>query len=184
MRIAMKNDTITLDSYTLPTTKEVNEGTIFNSALFHSVYDRMVKLKPEAERQWGKMNLVQMLNHLKIATGSAIDVYQLKDESTFTWRTIIKFIVLRILKRLPKGAKAPEGFKIEMNNALDFETEKKELLKILKKAWSSTKESFPHPSFGNMSRKLWGRLVYRHFNHLLRQFASLVISFNQLIKQQ
>jgi len=159
-------------SIELPEIKEASKETIFNPVNFRAIYDRMVVIKPDAQRQWGKMNLVQMLNHLKIATGSAIKVYSLKDEGNFLWRTIIKFIVLRVLRRLPKSAKAPEGFKIEMNNELDFNTEKEKAITILKKAYSSTNETYVHPMFGNMSREEWGRLVYRHFDHHLRQFSS------------
>jgi len=88
------------------------------------------------------------------------------------WRVILKFLVLRILRRLPKNARSPEGFKIEMNNALDFNNEKQQVLNILKKTYSSTSETYPHPLFGNMSREDWGRLIYRHFDHHLRQFGS------------
>jgi hypothetical protein len=144
----------------------------FYRANFLAIYDRVANIEPGAQRQWGKMNVIQMLNHLKVATGSALNAYSLKDESSFLSRTIIKFIALRVLKHLPKNAKAPEGFKIEMDNALDFNTEKEQVLNILKKAYSSSYHSFHHPLFGTMSRQLWGRLIYRHFDHHLRQFAS------------
>ena len=29
----------------------------------------------------------------------------------------------------------------------------------------------PHPAFGQLSGKAWGRLVYRHLDHHLRQFG-------------
>ncbi|HTF20897.1 MAG TPA: DUF1569 domain-containing protein [Chryseolinea sp.] len=167
-------ETSTKDPFSieLPEIKEASKETIFNPANLRAIHDRIVDIKPDAQRQWGKMNLVQMLNHLKVATGSAIKIYNLQDESNFLYRTIIKFIVLRVLKRLPKSAAAPQGFKIEMNNALDFGTEKEQLLNILRKTYRSPYESYPHPLFGMMSREEWGRLVYRHFDHHLRQFSS------------
>lgn len=168
----MKNNTNSLHAYQLPATSEQKKGTIFHPDNFLVIYNRLIELKPGANRQWGKMNVVQMLNHLKIATASGLKIYTLKDESSFLWRTVIKFIVLRILRRLPKNAKAPEGFKMEMNNALDFYTEKKEALNILEKAHYATNSSYPHPSFGNMSRTEWGLLIYRHFDHHLRQFGA------------
>ncbi len=59
-----------------------------------------------------------------------------------------------------------------MNNVLDFSTEKEQALNLLTKAYYSTNEVYPPPKFGIMPRALWGRLVYRHFDHHLRQFAS------------
>jgi len=168
----MENITNHLQTLESPAIREAKGETIFNPAHFRAIYNRTVELKPGAQRQWGKMNLVQMLNHLKVATGSAIKVYKLDNESNFLYRTVIKFVVLRILKRLPKNAAAPEGFKIEMNNDLDFDAEKKQLLDILRKAYRSQYDSYPHPSFGMMSREEWGRLIYRHFDHHLRQFST------------
>ncbi len=52
--------------------------TIFNQVNFLTIYNRMVNLKPDAKRRWGKMNVKQMLNHLKIATGSGLMIYHLK----------------------------------------------------------------------------------------------------------
>jgi hypothetical protein len=145
---------------------------IFNTHDFLAIYNRVLRVRPDARRQWGKMNLVQALNHLKVSTGSGILEYHLKDESSFLWRTVIKFLVIYILKRLPKNAKAAEGFKIEMDNALDFDTEKEQVLDILQKAYFSTSETYPHPLFGTMSGYEWGTLVYRHFDHHLRQFGA------------
>lgn len=159
-------------STTFHTSTEADEDTIFNRANFRAIYHRTQKIKQHAQRLWGKMNLVQMLNHLKVATGCALNVYHLKDESTFLTRVIVKFIALRILKRLPKSAKAPEGFKIEMNNTLDFNTEKEQALKMLIKAHYSAEKTYHHPLFGKMTRDEWGKLIYRHYDHHLRQFGS------------
>lgn len=165
------HNTIGLQGVRLPAIREAKGDTIFNPANFLKIYDRLVQLRPDAHRQWGKMNVVQMLNHLKIATGSGIKLYKLRDESNFLWRTIIKFIALRFLPRFPKNARAAEGFKIEMNDQLDFDHEKHQALKVLQKAYASPYDSYLHPLFGKMSRAEWGILIYRHFDHHLRQFG-------------
>jgi hypothetical protein len=67
------------------------------------------------------MNPVQMLNHL-VATGSAIKAHSQKGESSFCPGNH-RFIALRVLRQLPKR-KSAERFNAEMNNALDFDTEK------------------------------------------------------------
>src|SRR5262245_2711258 len=105
----MDNNTMSLQSFAMPVIREAKGDTIFSPANFLAIYDRVTKVTPDVRRQWGKMNVVQMLNHLKIATGSGIGEYRLKDESTFLWRTIIKFIALVFLRRFPKGARAAEG---------------------------------------------------------------------------
>ena len=148
------------------------ENSIFNHASFVSIHNRILALRPAAKRQWGKMNLVQMMRHLSVATGSGLEVYRLSDESSFISRTFLKFFVLRILKRLPQNAPAPKGFRTETKILLNFNTEKANVLEILELAFSSTHSIYPHPMFGKMNRNEWGTLVYRHFDHHLRQFGA------------
>jgi Protein of unknown function (DUF1569) len=172
MELSIESNMNALRAFELPAIREASNQTFFNPTNFFAIYNRMAILKSSAKRRWGKMNVVQMVNHLKVATGSAINMYNLKDESTFTWRVIFKFLALRFLKRFPKNTRAAEGFKIEMNNELDFEYEKEQVLGVLKKAYVSTSDYYQHPLFGKMSREEWGRLVFRHFDHHLRQFNS------------
>ena len=172
MELSIQKQKIGRHSIELPATAEVRGETIFNPAKFQSIYYRIRAIKASAERQWGKMNVVQMLNHLKVATGSGLKFYGLKDESSFLYRTIIKFLVVRVFKQLPKNAAAPKAFKTELNNNLDFETERDQALDILKMAYSSNSKRYPHPLFGIMTSTEWGRLVYRHFDHHLSQFRA------------
>jgi hypothetical protein len=176
MKDSKKPDDGLLSSNGTPNVSNYNkleeDETIFNPLLFENICKRLDKLPANAQPLWGQMNCTQMLNHLKISTGSGMAVYRLKDESSFLYRTIIKFILLRILWHLPKNAAAPKGFSIEMNYNLDFDTEKSMTLAILKMAKESNFQKYPHPLFGKMSKTLWGRLVYRHFDHHLRQFGS------------
>ena len=158
--------------YPLSNKLPVEEKGIFNTQDFKEIYYRIDAISPNAERQWGKMNVVQMLNHLKVAMGSSLDVYLLKDESVFIFSQVVKFLVLRILKRFPKDSKTVEGFKMEMNNTLDFNTEKQAVLTMLQKAHLSASKTYVHPFFGTMSKTEWGKLVYLHFDHHLRQFGS------------
>lgn len=148
------------------------ENSIFNHSNFVSISNRILSLRPAAKGRWGKMNLVQMMRHLTIATGSGLKVYRLNDESSFLSRTFLKFLILRILKRLPQNAPAPKGFRTETNLLLDFKTEKTNVLDILQLAFVSTQRIYPHPMFGKMTRNEWGKLVYRHFDHHLRQFGA------------
>lgn len=150
----------------------MSKKVIFNPPDFQEIYNRMLTLQPNSQRRWGKMNVVQMLNHLKIATGSGLHIYQLEDERSYFSRVVVRYVALKFLKRFPKNAKGPEGFKKELNDILDFNAEKAQVLDILQKAHTSTYMIHPHPMFGTMPKALWGRLIYRHFDHHLRQFSA------------
>lgn len=58
----------------------------------------------------------------------------------------------------PKGANTPD--------------EMKELLDYLEKA-TGKEQLQPHPFFGNLNRKEWASLIYKHLDHHLKQFSSL-----------
>jgi hypothetical protein len=172
MEFTMQNKAPNLLSSKPLVSAKANRDVIFNTANFLEIYSRLANLQPTAQRQWGKMNVVQMLNHLKIATGSGLNVYQLKDESSFLSRGIVRFIALRVLNQLPKNVKGPKEFEMEMNDVLDFNAEKEQALIMLQKAHLSVHSTYAHPMFGIMPRVLWGRLIYRHFDHHLRQFGA------------
>src|SRR4051812_33897207 len=108
MEFPMEKKTKNLQVLELPAIKEASRETIFNPVNFIKIFNRTVNIKSDAQRQWGIMNIVQMLNHLKVATASGINIYKLKDESTFWWRVVLKFIALRILKRFPRNVRAAE----------------------------------------------------------------------------
>lgn len=52
----------------------------------------------------------------------------------------------------------------------DFETHKKTLIETLALVSDTTTLS-PHPFFGSLSQKEWGRLIWKHLDHHLKQFG-------------
>jgi hypothetical protein len=74
----------------------------------------------------------------------------------------------------PVGLRLPKGFKIPRGATFDFDFEKEQLLKILDAAWHarSTADWQPHPMFGPVTVKEWGKLLQIHIDYHLRQFAA------------
>jgi len=145
---------------------------IFNPLLFDGLIIRLRSLDPKAIPLWGKMNVLEMLSHLNMATASGLGHYQLQDESTWLRRNVICYLALYVLRQLPRNAAAPKGFSIAAAGNLNFEREMGSLLRVLNMASCSENQSYPHPLFGNMNKADWGRLVYRHIDHHLRQFSN------------
>ncbi len=52
----------------------------------------------------------------------------------------------------------------------DFSLEKEMLLQRLKEV-EAAYEFYPHPRFGKIRKHLWGRLIWKHIDHHLRQFG-------------
>jgi hypothetical protein len=139
-------------------------------------YDELVKrldnIAPVATRQWGRMDVSQMLHHLNVAIGCGLGYYKLPDKSNLVTRHIIPFLVLDVIKRFPKGSKAPAALRSEQS--YDFDTEKKQLKEILVKAYATRSDAdwSPHTYFGKMTRKAWGKLIMIHCDHHFRQFSN------------
>ena len=115
-----------------------------------------------------------MLHHLNLACGGSLGFYNLPDESHLTSRTAFKWILVDWFPEQPVGLRLPAGFKIPSRATFAFDFEKAQLLKILEAAWNArTADAWkPHPMFGKMTVKEWGKLLQIHVDYHLRQFGA------------
>ncbi|MCO5248240.1 MAG: DUF1569 domain-containing protein [Chitinophagales bacterium] len=134
---------------------------------------RFENLKADNKRQWGKMTISQMLRHLDVALKNPLNEVEVKKnplETIVSFKPVKHFFVyaLPFMKNLPTA----DEFKV--TEALDFDTEKEEFLKtyhkLIEKA--DTMNFASHPIFGNMSKREWGAMLYKHIDHHLRQFSA------------
>ena len=112
---------------------KVSDTNFFDKGNFNALLARLDNIQPNAQRQWGQMQVAQMLHHLNLAIGSGIGYYQLEDKSTFLSSGIEQFIVLNVLKRFPMETPTPAT--LQVNETVDFNIEKAQLKEILQKAF-------------------------------------------------
>ena len=60
--------------------KQVDGMVFFTEAKHDEFRNRVLRITPANPRQWGTMNVSQMLHHLNLACGSALGFYKLPDE--------------------------------------------------------------------------------------------------------
>ena len=154
--------------------KQVDGMAFFSDEKHSDFHNRVLRITPENPRQWGTMSVSQMLHHLNLACGGALGFYQLPDESYLVARTVFRWILIDWFPEQPVGLRRPKGFRIPHDAQFDFAFEKQQLLKILDAAWHATAASDwgPHPMFGKMSVKEWGKLLQIHIDYHLKQFAA------------
>jgi len=148
----------------------------------HSLYDRhqhevimsrLSSLRPASRRQWGKMDLSQMLAHCQMPLRVAMGDVTLK-------RNLIGFLFGGMAKR---KLLAPETWAHDMPTApefritdgRDFTKEHEALLALVRRFGRGgpsalTKE--PHPFFGKLTVEQWDALQWKHLDHHLRQFGA------------
>lgn len=146
---------------------------IFEPASVNEITDRMERLRPDSERQWGKMNVAQMLAHCSAAIGMA--------EGKVTPRRIL---LGRLLGPLAKKSLILKGEPMRRNSMTekstlvtderDFLVERLRLHESIDRFRSGgpgicTKH--PHFFFGPLTPAEWAALMYQHLDHHLRQFG-------------
>lgn len=147
--------------------KNINE-----SSAYKEIVNRVKLLSTANIRQWGKMGLQQMLVHCTAQLKMALGEITTTSQGSFMMRTALgKWIAFSNIP-WPKGTNTPNEMNVNKNSfeIADIENEKKELLAYLARA-KSTPQLMPHPFFGPLTQKEWGRLIYKHIDHHLKQFS-------------
>ena len=144
----------------------------YDEKVFRSILSKLENINPDSLRQWGKMEVAQMIHHLNVAIGSGLGYYDLPDSGNFFTKSFNKWMILSVLKRFPAGSKTASTLKVI--SAFDFDTEKQQLKEILEKAYQTKTDSdwSAHTYFGQLTRTQWGRLIVIHGNHHFQQFSN------------
>ncbi len=139
----------------------------------HAIKTRINQLQLNNQRQWGKLTIDQMLPHLVDQIRMATGDLPVPDKGNFFTKHILKHLILA-KKEMPKNIVGGARF-VESNPTPSVDQLIPLKLKVT--AWIDrfvgldATSVHPHPVFGKMTKQQWGRLVYQHMDHHLRQFG-------------
>ncbi len=143
---------------------------LFEESAVDELLKRAEHITPQTQRQWGKMNVDQMLAHcsagLNMASGREVPPF------SFMGRTIGRFLKDMYSNDRPFDKGSPTSLKIRNN--LDFGTEKKYLKETISRFNQdglAGVTSKPHPFFGKLTPEAWGKGMYKHIDHHFKQFG-------------
>ncbi len=139
---------------------------------YKDIYKRIEALQATNLRQWGKMDIAQMLAHCNIPIEQSIGKAPATDSSNFLTKTLIKWVVLR---KNPFGRNLPTVPTFVITDKRVFEEEKQKLLQNVKDFYEKAQkngELAQHPGFGKLSKEEWGLLTWKHLDHHLKQFSA------------
>ena len=144
--------------------------TIFNKQIRNELIDRVNLLNENSTRQWGKMNVYQMLKHCILCEEMYLGKTPYK-------RTFLGYLLGRIaLNQLmkddkPKKRNSPTKQEfIIMEETGDFLEDKTKWISLINEYKDYTNQNFVHWFFGRMTTEQVGMSVYKHIDHHLRQF--------------
>ena len=147
--------------------------TIFNETDYKEMVKRIESIQSSNARQWGKMDVAQMLAHCCYAVQLALGELQLK--RSFIGRILGPMIKKSFLSEKPFNKDNPTAPELLMVDKKEFDKEKERLLGLVKKLHEGGEAGatkHPHGFFGKMTPKQWGETQWKHLDHHLRQFAA------------
>src|SRR5271168_2861184 len=74
--------------------KQVDGNQFFTEEKRQEYRRRVESVTPKSQRQWGTMEVDQMLHHLNLASGGSQGFYDLPDESYLIAKTLFKWILV------------------------------------------------------------------------------------------
>jgi hypothetical protein len=146
---------------------------LFEPAAVDEIKQRMARLRPDSNRQWGTMNVAQAVAHcsagLELALGERIAP-----------RMFLGRIIGRIVKPLalrndePMRRNSPTMKNLVVQDDRDLEMERGRLSGLIDRFAAAGPEGCtaqPHSFFGQLTPMEWSILMYKHLDHHLRQFG-------------
>ena len=146
---------------------------LFEKETADEVISRIDKLQTISQRQWGKMDVAQMLAHCSAALDMASG--RLNPPRSFIGRLIGPLFKSEITREKPFGKNGPTDKTLVISDQRDFAREQdglKQRVRRFNEAGEAACTRHPHPFFGKLSPEDWSRGMYKHLDHHLRQVGA------------
>ena len=146
---------------------------IFTKNVTEEVIQRINKLTPTTQPQWGKMSVGQMLAHCNVSYEMVYEDKHPKPKGFL--KTLLKlFVKNTVVSEAPYKKNTRTGPAFLITTEKDFETEKNRLTNYILKTQPLGEKEFDNKashSFGNLKISEWNNMFYKHLDHHLSQFG-------------
>lgn len=146
---------------------------LFEDSSAAEIKERINLLRPDSGKQWGSMNVAQMLAHcsawMEIAAGLK------PQKQSVSGRVFGKIAKKFILGEEPVRRNMPTDKSLVVHGEKNFAAEQQRLLDWVDRFSNGGPEQCttdPHSFFGSMTPIEWATLGYKHLDHHLRQFGA------------
>jgi hypothetical protein len=146
---------------------------LFQREAVDDVIARIDKLQPATQRQWGKMDVAQMMAHCSATLDMAAG--RLNTPRVLIGRLIGPFVKPIFTNEKPLSRNSPTDKKLIVSDQRDFAREQEQLklrLRQFEEGGEAHCTRHPHPFFGALNPQDWSRGMYKHLDHHLRQFGA------------
>jgi hypothetical protein len=140
----------------------------FDDAELKSITERLNGLDGNEKRLWGKMTLSQMLRHCRLQLEMGLNVIPSKAQFPASIQWLTKQTVGFLIPWPRNLITAPE---MVVKDDAEFVHERSLLLQRITETVEND-DIGSHPFFGQMNKEEWGKVVYKHLDHHLKQFGA------------
>lgn len=144
---------------------------LFDTAVKQEIINRLNKLSPQSQRQWGKMDVAQMLAHLQVPIGVALGTHTVK--GNLLMKLILPLFKKKLYDEKPwkQGLPTDKTF-IMAGKTKDFELERNKLMDMVNRFTEANMVNEKHPIFGRLTKEQWSKASWKHIDHHLKQFGA------------
>ncbi|HXC71196.1 MAG TPA: DUF1569 domain-containing protein [Pyrinomonadaceae bacterium] len=146
-------------------------GNILDEGDRGAISSRLRSLSASSTRRWGTMDVVSMLEHLRLSALMTVGELSVPSVNKRAFhRFPLKHLLLYVVP-FPKGA--PTAPELKPADAASFDEERTALLELLERIGTGVRDGVgpDHPLFGTLTRREWGAVMYKHADHHLKQFG-------------
>lgn len=145
---------------------------LFEKEATDEVIARIERLQPGAQRQWGKMDVAQMMAHCSAALEMASG--KINPPRILIGRILGPLVRPIYTNEKPFKRDNPTDKALVVADQRDFLREQEKLTQTVRQFHGGGEAQctrHPHPFFGTLSPQDWSRGMYKHLDHHLRQFG-------------
>jgi hypothetical protein len=146
---------------------------LFAASSAIEIRNRIQRLRPDRQKQWGAMNVAQMMSHcsgwLEMAAGLS------SPPRSLAGRIFGGMAKKSVLSEEPIRRNMPTEKSLTRNDERQFDEEQRRLIDWVDRFSGGGPErctTHPHCFFGPMTPVEWAILGYKHLDHHLRQFGA------------
>lgn len=145
---------------------------LFEVETIDEVIGRIDSLQPAAQRQWGKMDVAQMMAHCSACLDMASG--KLNPPRILIGRIVGPLVKPIYTNEKPFSQNNPTDKQLVISDTRDFTREQQKLKSCVREFHQGGEAKctrHPHPFFGALTPQQWSRGMYKHLDHHLRQFG-------------
>lgn len=144
---------------------------LFDPEVKQEIIERINTLTPQSPRQWGKMEVAQMLAHLQQPLEVALGIRTIK--GSFFMNLILPLFKKTLWDEKPwKKGLPTDATYITTGKLKEFVAEKAKLLELVSRFEEKDINLEKHPVFGRMNKEQWSKSAWKHIDHHLKQFGA------------